>query len=127
MTTQVQARQVVTTFSAARTAGDRDAASSMLAPAFTFQSPMMRIDDSEAYLKSHIQFQRLVTDLQMISELYGDDEATLIYDLHTATPAGIQRTAEHFTLTAGNISSILLIFDATPWRPFLAAAGVVTY
>jgi hypothetical protein len=34
--------------------------------------------------------------------------------VHTAI--GTQRTAEHFTLDGDRISSITLIFDATPWR-----------
>ncbi|HEY4028434.1 MAG TPA: hypothetical protein VGO86_18550, partial [Candidatus Dormibacteraeota bacterium] len=96
-----------------------------LAPAFTFQSPLMRFDDPAAYLASHGDFQQVVTGLDMISELYGEGEATLVYDLHTATPAGTQRTAEHFTLAAGKIASILLIFDASPWRPMLAALGLI--
>ncbi len=56
----------------------------------------------------------------MISELYGESEATLVYDVHTATPAGTQRTAEHFRLGDGKITSIMLIFDATPWQPMKA-------
>ncbi|WP_211370224.1 hypothetical protein [Nonomuraea turkmeniaca] len=58
-----------------------------------------------------------MTGLDLISELYGDAEATLVYDVHTATPAGTQRTAEHFRLRGGKISEILLIFDAAPWQP----------
>ena len=46
----------------------------------------------------------------MISELYGEGEATLLYDLRTSTPAGTQRTAEHFRLAAGKIASIILLF-----------------
>lgn len=56
----------------------------------------------------------------MISELYGESEATLVYDVHTKTPVGTQRTAEHFQVRDGRIISIMLIFDATLWRPLLA-------
>ncbi|MFI7635636.1 hypothetical protein [Nonomuraea sp. NPDC049400] len=41
--------------------------------------------------------------------------------VHTATPAGIQRTAEHFRLHDGKITTIMLIFDAAPWQPMAAA------
>jgi len=116
MTTDTQTRRVVSAYHAARTAGDLEAAGAYLAPTFTFRSPMMGFDSPVTYLARHGAFQQLVTGLDMISELYGEGEATLVYDLHTATPAGTQRTAEHFRLTAGKISSILMIFDASPWR-----------
>jgi hypothetical protein len=41
--------------------------------------------------------------------------------VHTATPVGVQRTAEHFRVRDGKIESITLIFDATPWHPIMAA------
>jgi SnoaL-like domain len=125
MTTATQTRRIVRAFHDARTNGDFATAATHLAPAFSFQSPMLGFDDSTDYLASHAQFQQFVTGLDMISDLYGDDEATLVYDLRTATPAGTQRTAEHFKLEDGRIASILLIFDASEWRPLLAAAGVL--
>lgn len=47
---------------------------------------------------------------------HGNGEATLVYDVHTATPVGTQRTAEFFRLRAGLIAEIRLIFDASVWR-----------
>jgi hypothetical protein len=125
MTTATQTSRIVRAFHDARTSGDYATAATHLAPAFSFQSPMLGFDDPTDYLASHAQFQQHVTGLDMISDLYGDDQATLIYDLHTATPAGTQRTAEHFELGDGKIASILLIFDASEWRPLLVAAGVL--
>ncbi|MER7502807.1 hypothetical protein AB0L05_06190 [Nonomuraea pusilla] len=61
--------------------------------------------------------------MDLISGLYGEPEATLVYDVHTATPAGTQRTAEHFRLTDGRITSIMLIFDSAPWQPMASAIG----
>lgn len=125
MTTETQTREVVRAFHAARTAGDVAVARAHLASSFDFRSPLMSFEDPDAYLTSHIGFQRVVTGLDMVSELYGENEATLIFDLHTATPAGVQRTAEHFRLAEGKISSVLLIFDASPWRPMLTQLGVI--
>ena len=121
MTTETQTRQVVRAFHAARTVGDVEVTRAQLASTFTFRSPLMSLDDPDAYPASHTGFQQVVTGLDMISELYGDGEATIVYDLHTATPAGTQHTAEHFTLTDGRISSVLIIFDASPWRPMLTS------
>jgi len=47
----------------------------------------------------------------------------LLYDVHTNTPAGTIRTAEHFKVSDGKISSTILVFDATKWRAMMASQG----
>jgi hypothetical protein len=116
MTTLADARQVLARFLAARQDPEANAVDFM-DEAFTFESPMMRFTDRAAYLNSHRAFQNLVTGLTMISELYGSEEATLLYDLETSTPAGVQRTAAHFRIVDGKVSYISLLFDSAPWRP----------
>ena len=116
MTTDTQTRQIVSAYRAARDAGDAQAAARYLAPGFSFQSPLIRLDDADLYLASHIAFQKMVTRTELISELYGASEATLLYDLHAPIPGETQRTVEHFRLAGGKIASIVLIFDASPWR-----------
>ncbi|GGV12992.1 hypothetical protein GCM10010260_59850 [Streptomyces filipinensis] len=65
----------------------------------------------------------IVTGVDMISELYGETEATLVYDVHTSVPAiGTQRTAEHLRRADGRIDTIRLIFDATPWHAGMQAS-----
>ena len=123
MTTETQTRAIVRVYHEARTTGDLAAAGTRLAPTFSFQSPMMTMDNPSHYLASLELFQKFVTGLDLISELYGDGEATLIYDVHTVTPVGTQRTAEHFTVQGDLISSIFVIFDASGWRPFFATVG----
>lgn len=114
MTTIVETRHVVGSFIEARQDPTADARR-FLTEDFTFQSPMMRFDDRDEYLASHRAFQRLVRGTALISRLYGRDEAIFLYDLDTATPAGVQRTAEHFRLREGRIASVFLLFDAAPW------------
>jgi hypothetical protein len=80
---------------------------------------MFRFDDPDEYLTSYRDFQRMVTGRDVMAELFDEDKAVLIYDLHTATPAGTRRTAEWFRVDQSKTRSILLIFDATPWRPIL--------
>ncbi|GAA2736053.1 hypothetical protein [Streptomyces nogalater] len=64
-----------------------------------------------------------MTGVDLVSELYGETEAALVYDVHTSIPAvGTQRTAEYFHLTQGRIDTIHLIFDATPWHAVMRAA-----
>jgi hypothetical protein len=116
MTTDTQTRQLVSAYHAARDAGDAQAAAGYLAPGFSFESPLMRLEDPHLYLANHIAFHEVVTRTDLISELYGEGEATLLYDLHAPMPGETQRTAEHFRLAGDKIASILLIFDASPWR-----------
>ena len=121
--TSDQSRKVVTAFREAQDRGDLVEASSYLAEDFTFESPMMKFERSRDYLASYESFRYWIAGLDMISGLYGDGEATLVYDLHTATPAGSQRTAEHFRLAENKISAIVVIFDATKWQPIMDAVG----
>ncbi|MFI9815547.1 nuclear transport factor 2-like protein [Saccharothrix variisporea] len=108
----------------ARFRGDLPTAAAQLGPGFTFRSPLVTSDSPTGHLDGLDGLLSIVTDVEMISELYGEDEATLVYDVHTASPVGTQRTAEHFRLTDGRITSILLIFDASPWHAIMAAAGL---
>ncbi|OXM61293.1 hypothetical protein [Amycolatopsis vastitatis] len=114
-------REAVQAYHRARFDGDVTAAAARLAGTFAFQSPLMSSGDARGHLDELAAFVGIVTGVQMISELYGDSEATLVYDVHTATPVGVQRTAEHFRLRDGKIESITLIFDATRWHPLMAA------
>jgi hypothetical protein len=116
MTTDTQTRQLVSAYRAARDAGDAQAAAGYLAPGFSVQSPLMRLDDPDLYLAATSRSRKVVTRTDLISELYGEGEATLLYDFHATIPGKTQRTAEHFRLAGGKIASILLIFDASPWR-----------
>ena len=122
MTASADSRQVVSAFIAARDDPEADA-TRLMDESFTFESPMMRFDDRNAYLESHRSFQRLVRGRAIISELYGRDEAMLLYDLDTATPVEVQRTAEHFQLVRGKVASIVLLFDSAPWRPIFEHRG----
>jgi urea transporter len=114
-------RETVQAYSRARFAGDVPAAAAQLAGEFAFESPLISSADARGHLAGLAGFVGVVTGVEMISELYGESEATLVYDVHTATPVGVQRTAEHFRLRNGKIEAITLIFDATRWHPIMAA------
>ncbi|MQY06086.1 nuclear transport factor 2-like protein [Actinomadura macrotermitis] len=113
-------RQTVRAYHEARFRGDVAAAAAQVGEPFRFQSPFIDSADRTGHLATLPGFVSIVTGVDLISELYGDEEATLVYDVHTATPAGTQRTAEHFRLADGKIVSIMLVFDAAPWQPMLA-------
>ncbi|MGW0197688.1 hypothetical protein [Nonomuraea sp. NPDC003201] len=117
----MSAREVVKAYHDARFRGAVEEAAALVGEPFSFRSPFISSADPAGHLAGLEGFLRVVTEVEMISELYGESEATLVYDVHTATPAGIQRTAEHFRLRDGKISTIMLIFDAAPWQPMAAS------
>ncbi|MFI6321725.1 hypothetical protein ACIBG8_29620 [Nonomuraea sp. NPDC050556] len=112
-------QQAVRAYHEARFRGDAVAAAEHLGSSFSFRSPFITSDDRTGHLATLPGFVSIVTGVDLISELYGEAEATLVYDVHTAV-AGTQRTAEHFRLENGKIVAILLIFDATPWQALTA-------
>ncbi|TMR93778.1 hypothetical protein [Nonomuraea basaltis] len=119
-TAQEQTRRTVRGYHEARFRGEVSAAAAHLGEPFRFQSPFITSDDRTGHLATLPGFVSIVTGVELISELYGEVEATLVYDVHTATPVGTQRTAEHFRLDGGKIVSIMLLFDASPWQPMKA-------
>jgi SnoaL-like domain len=118
-------REIVRTYHDAYCRGDVPAAAAVLDEQFRFTSPMMAFDTPRQHIAGLERFVPFITHCELISELYGDDEATLVYDLHVSLPPGTSRCAEHFRLRNGRISAIVLIFDATPWRPIIEAAATV--
>jgi hypothetical protein len=122
---QAQTHEVVRAYHDAYCRGDVPAAGAQLADSFSFSSPIMAFDSPRQHVAALFRFVPFITRVELISELYGEGEATLIYDLHTSLPAGVQPSAEHFRVTDGRISSINIIFDATLWRPIIEGAAVI--
>lgn len=122
---QAETEKIVRAYHDAYRRGDVSAAGALLAESFRFSSPMMAFDSPDQHVAALNRFVPFITGVDMISELYGESEATLVYDLHTSLPGGAatQRSAEHFRVAGGRISAIIIIFDATPWRPIIEAAA----
>jgi hypothetical protein len=119
--TQTQTRQIVRDYFDAWTHGDVSASGRYFADDLTVSGTLKHINGAADYLIALSDFRKLVTTgNDLISELYGDAEATLIYDSHTV--AGVIRIAEHIRLTDGKISSIILILDPTALRASRASA-----
>jgi hypothetical protein len=116
-------REIIRANHEASTGGAIAAAGQYLGEDFTTRAPVGSYDSKDAYLTGLTRFRGFVTGVDLISELYGDAEAMLLYDVHTNTPAGTLRTAEYFTLRGGKIASTLLVFDATEWKAMLARQG----
>ncbi len=117
-------RDIVRAYHAAWTSENPAAAGEYLADGFSTRAAVGSYDTRAEYLVGLTNFRtRFVTGVDLISELFGDHEAMLLYDVHTNTPAGTLRTAEHFTLDGDKIVSTILVFDATGWRAMMAEQG----
>ena len=127
MSTQTETHTAVRAYHDAWTTGDPDATRRVLANEIVNPNPLNDYADKaqplDEYIRFLSQFASLVTGATLISELYGDGEATLVYDVQTSTPVGTVRTAENFKLVDGRIATINLIFDATAWRAMTAQQG----
>ncbi|WP_329112249.1 hypothetical protein [Streptomyces sp. NBC_01353] len=117
-------RRAVRTYHEARFRGDVTAAAAQIGESFSFRSPFITSDSPTGHLDGLDGLLGIVTGVELISELYGETEATLVYNVHTAPAVGItQHTAEHFRLHNGRITAISLVFDSAPWQAIMSAAG----
>jgi hypothetical protein len=126
-TAESAAHQVVQAYHRARIRGDVPEAARQLGAEFRFRSPFIESDSPTGHLAGIELLVQIIDRVDMISELHSDTDAVLIYDLHTSSPVGIQRTAEHFRLRDGRITAITLIFDASPWQAIMAGTGLETH
>ncbi|MFC8452072.1 hypothetical protein [Kitasatospora sp. NPDC057223] len=117
-------RRTVRAYHEARFRGDLTTAAAQIGESFSFRSPFITSDSPTGHLDGLDGLLGIVTGVELVSELYGETEATLVYDVHTAPAVGItQHTAEHFRLRDGRIASISLVFDSAPWQAIMSAAG----
>ncbi len=108
--TQTRTRQIVRAYFDAWTRGDIAACGQYFADDLVFEGALSKLNSAADYLVSLGNFRRLLTTgNDLLSELYGDTEAMLLYDSHTV--AGTIRIAERILLTGDKISSIILLFD----------------
>src|SRR5579875_2264276 len=112
MPSDTRARAIVHAFYDTWTQGDSAAAAAFLTEDFRNVTSINTYNTIPEYLESLRAFRRIVTDLEIISELYSETEATLIYRIHS--PARIDQSliVEHFRLAGEHIAEITTIFDA---------------
>ena len=122
--THARTRAIVEAYHQAWTGPDVASAGRYIAEDFVTRAPVGSYDTREEYLAGLANFRdSFVTGVDMIAEFYGDDNAMLLYDVQTNTPAGSIRTAEYFKLSGDKIASTTLVFDATAWRAMMAQQG----
>jgi hypothetical protein len=122
--THARTRAIIEAYHQAWTGPDVASVRQYIAEDFMTRAPVGSYDTREEYLAGLANFRdSFVTRVDMIAEFYGDDDAMLLYDVRTNTPAGSIRTAEYFKLSGDKIASTTLVFDATAWRAMMAQQG----
>jgi len=109
-------RTLIETYHQAWTNGDFAAARACLTDDLDFRGSMDAFSTADDFLAALSQFRQMLRGVTVLKSFYDDEGAALLYDCDTASPAGVIRTGEFFTVTGGKISAIRLVFDATALR-----------
>ena len=120
MTEPITVHDTVRAYYESWTRGDMSRARSCLADDLDFQGPIDRFTSADPFIAALTGFASMLARTDLVQELYAVDEAALLYDCVTASPAGTIRTAEFFRIEKGKIASIRLVFDATELRKLMA-------
>jgi SnoaL-like protein len=100
------------------TDGDFDTARSLIDEEITFAGPFGTAQGADAYLEGLRRFRDRGVETAEVQRAFQDgDEACLIYNLVTNTPAGTIPSAGWYQLRDGRIVSVRAFFDARPLAP----------
>lgn len=91
----------------------------LLAAGLRVEVPINEYPTRESFARALVAFGSMVERVELLSELAGEGEAMLLYDL-TVAGLGKVRVAEHFTLRSGRIVCLRQIHDTVAIR----AAGL---
>ncbi len=109
-------KQLIDRYHEAWTQGDFSTARGCLADNLDFQGSMETFSNADAFIEALQRFQQMVNSINLLQNFSDEQGAALLYDCHTASPAGIIRTAEFFKVSNGKIDAIRLVFDASELR-----------
>ena len=97
------------------TSGNYEQAVDLLSPTLTVEVPINDYPTRESFAQALRGFGELVTSVEVLSELAGEDEAMLLYDMQVQQ-LGTMRVVEHFTVAAGLITRLRQIHDTAAIR-----------
>ncbi|NTV99417.1 MAG: hypothetical protein HGA70_09670 [Chlorobiaceae bacterium] len=109
-------RQLIETYHKAWTEGDFQTARTCLIDKLDFRGSIDSFSNADDFITALTGFGQMLKGVKLLESFYDAGGAALLYDCDTASPAGVIRTAEFFTVTDNRISSIRLVFDATALR-----------
>jgi hypothetical protein len=115
----MSARQLIETYHNAWTTGDFITARRCLANDLDFKGSIETFRGADDFIVALKRFQGMLRGVKIIKSFFEQDDAALLYDCDTVSPAGVIRTAEFFATTHGKISEIRLVFDASELRKMM--------
>jgi len=109
------------------TNGSYEQAADLLSPTVAIEVPINDYPTRESFAQALRGFGELVTSVELLSQLAGDDEVMLLYDMQVQQ-LGTMRVVEHFTVADGQITRLRQIHDtaairAAPTGRFQASTG----
>ncbi|HBU22695.1 MAG TPA: hypothetical protein DEB17_01610 [Chlorobaculum sp.] len=87
------------TYHLAWASGDFATARNCLADDLYFRESVDTFTKADDFIAALTGFRQMVQSVELLQQFYDEAGAALLYDCHTASPAGVIRTAEFFTLT----------------------------
>lgn len=109
-------RHLIETYHHAWTSGDFTTARECLADGLDFRGSIDAFSTADDFIVALKQFKQMLRSVTIVQSFYDAEGAALLYDCDTASPAGLLRTAEFFTVSEKKISAIRLVFDASALR-----------
>ncbi len=119
----MNSRELIEKYHHAWTSGDFAAARACLADDLDFQGSIDTFESADEFIAALRMFQGMLRGVTMLRGFFDQDGGALLYDCDTATPAGVIRTAEFFSVRGDRIGAIRLVFDASELRKLMAAQG----
>jgi ketosteroid isomerase-like protein len=116
------AAQVAENFFAAWTRKDFARARELLHDDLSFDGPIDRFDNADAYLQSLQGLSQIVTGVETRKVFVDGDDVCVIYDMHTA-PVPDARIAEWYRVRDGKVAAVSVVFDARPFAPLFEQRG----
>jgi hypothetical protein len=118
---RMDARQLIETYHNAWTTGDFVTARRCLADNLDFRGSIDTFQKADDFLNELKGFKGMLRDTRLLKSYFDLSGGALLYDCETATPAGVVRTSEFFSVDKGKITEIRLVFDATELRKLMGS------
>lgn len=109
------ALRVARAYHAAWTRKDFSSAAGYLAAGLRTDVPVNTYASRTEFVRALTEFGQLVRHVDVLAEFEHEDQALLLYDMHT-DPFGTIRIAEQFTVVDGQIAHIRHVHDTAPFR-----------
>ncbi len=110
---------IVHAYFSAWTRGDVDKAGEYLHDELDFLGSIDEFQSKEELLGALRKFSAILQSVELLRSFVDGNEAMLMYDCVTTSPAGTIRTVEYLKVVDGKIKELRVVFDATELRKLM--------